>query len=95
MADHPLLEVSPPSVRLAAVKEAEVGGRLIVRLVGPATGEPTRATVTLWRPVGDAHLSDLDERSGPGLPVVDLGGKSQVTVDVPARDVVTLSIQSD
>jgi hypothetical protein len=88
-----LLAVEPASIRLAAIKRSASGDAIVVRLMGAASGAPQTTKLTLWRPIEEAWLSDLDERSGPALPVHETPDGSAVRVDVPSRDVVTVAIR--
>jgi mannosylglycerate hydrolase len=93
VGDRTLLAIDQPGVRLSAVKIAEEDERILVRLVGPSSGPTLPTTLYIGLPVDEAHLSDLDERPGTPLPVQTAKGGAQVTVDVPARDVITLALQ--
>ena len=93
ITERALLGLEPAAIRLAGIKRAEEGDRVLIRLVGADSGPPTRTTLTLHRFVDEAWLSDLDERTGTSLPVTHHGDHSLVTVDVPARDVVTVAFR--
>ena len=86
------LEIGAGDVRLVALKWAEDTDKVVVRLSGPNDGPPVETWVTLRGAFNTAHLSDLDERPGPALPLTRAGDYVRARVTVPARDVVTVTI---
>ena len=91
--DLPLLAIDQSAVRLSAIKHAEEDDRVLIRLVGPAAGPPLTTTLHIGLRVEEAHWSDLDERHGESLPVTATTEGTQITLEVPARDVVTIALQ--
>jgi hypothetical protein len=86
-ADRRFLSVEPASVRLSIFKRAAGSDDLILRLYGPPN-EEVSARVRLFRPIARACLSDLDERTGAGLPVTG----DAFDVRIPASEVVTVAM---
>ena len=72
-----LLQVEPESVAVSAVKRSEDGRGLAVRLFNP-TSETVAARVSLWKPVREAWLTNLNEETPVALPVE--GGAVRVTL---------------
>lgn len=86
-ADRPLLSVEPAGVRLSILKRAADGDGLVVRLCGPPD-EALTARLRLFRPLGGARASDLDERVGPALA---LDG-DELAVPIAPNEIVTLRL---
>ena len=84
------LQVSPPQVVLTALKPAEEGEGIVVRLYNPSA-EPLEAVVEFWRADLAAALVDLEERPRRPLPceggrvVVPLGPRQIGTVKFGQR----------
>lgn len=76
-----------PNVSLEAVKRAEDGQRLILRLV-ERYNRRTQATLTLYRPVTRAHSCDLMEREETEL----AHDGHTVTVTLQPCEIVTLAL---
>ena len=76
-----------PNVTLEAVKRAEDGRRLILRLV-ERYNKRTQATVTLHKPVGGAFRCDLMEREEAQIPV----DGNTVSLMLQPCEIVTLAI---
>ena len=85
----PGISVEPASVRLSIVKRTEGDDRLIVRLIGPDTGE-TDAVVELPWPVKRVWLSDLDERWGEEL---EMNESNRIRYRIRTGEVVTFAIE--
>ncbi len=84
-----LLAVAPASVQLAAVKAAEEGDALVIRLV-EMHGAPATATLTLPWPIRAAVRTDLLERP-LDAPAPTVTGPT-LTVPLRAREIVTLRV---
>jgi alpha-mannosidase len=73
----------------SAVKRAEDGGGLIVRLYNPSD-TATIATLTLPRPVSAAHLCNLREQPLEPAPVGD--EDDTVAVELPPKKIATVRL---
>jgi alpha-mannosidase len=93
-----LLTLEPDVLVLSAIKRSEGGDALIVRFYNPS-GEATRATVTLFRPIRAARQVNLNEEPPPcgnrGLPQADLpvDEHGRVTLPVRGKQVCTVALQ--
>ena len=90
-SDRAFLAVEPATVRLSICKRAEDGTAFIVRLCGSPTVDVT-ARLRLFRAIGRATWSDLDERSGPDV-ARDGSRDDELMVPIAANEVVTLRIE--
>lgn len=88
--DRALVSIEPASVRLSIFKRADDSDALIVRLCGPP-GQAVTARLRLFRPLGRACWSDLDERIGSEL-ALD-GSRDELAVPIAADEVVTLALR--
>lgn len=84
------LRVEGQSVVLSAVKQSEDGSALIVRVYNP-TQQGTTATMTLPAKLTGAYLARLDETI---LEPITLSDDQAVTVEVPAKKIVTLRLNT-
>lgn len=84
------LSLSPDNFILSALKKAEEGDAFIVRFY-EAYGLASRAVLTLPQAVKSAVRVDLLEMDLPGAAAPTIQGSS-VTLDVKAREVVTLKL---
>lgn len=77
---HSLVAVEPTGVLLSALKPADDGDGLVVRLANPGSGEVT-AVIAFGVPVGAAESVRLDETPDGGVVDVDVrGARVAVTV---------------
>lgn len=83
------LRVAGQNAVTSAVKRAEDGGGLIVRLYNPSD-TATIATLTLPRPVSAAHLCNLRERPLAPAPVGD--EDDTVAVELPPKRIITVRL---
>jgi hypothetical protein len=88
--DRAFLSVEPATVRLSIFKRSDDSAAFILRLCGPPN-EAVSARVRLFRPLRRACWSDLDERSGPELPLG--ASRDELAVPIPANEVVTLRLE--
>ncbi|HRT97192.1 MAG TPA: glycoside hydrolase family 38 C-terminal domain-containing protein, partial [Planctomycetota bacterium] len=84
------VEQARGSLVVSAVKRAEEGNALVLRLWNPAS-RPQRETLTLWRPVRRASLARMDESVAPG-PGLRVRGRA-VSLSAGPRQVQTLRIE--
>jgi len=89
-AGQPLVSVEPANVVADAVKRAEDSEALIVRLAEMHGAQGTVARVRLWRDAAKAAETDLLEREGPSVPVVD---RRAVEVPLQPYEIKTLAIE--
>jgi alpha-mannosidase len=81
-------EVQPGILQLSAVKQAEDGKRLVIRLWNP-TGQPIEASLQCFRPLRAAHSLTLAEEPGAKLRV----RKGCVRFLAGAKQIVTLGLR--
>jgi mannosylglycerate hydrolase len=90
-ARRSFLSVEGRNAILSAVKQAEQGDDLIVRLYNPSAAA-TQATLHLPFAVRRAQLAGLDEQPLPAAPVPPLTAEDTLQVDLPAGKIVTLRV---
>ena len=85
-AELSFASVEPTSLVVSAIKAAEAGGSLILRLYNP-TAREVEGRVRLWRPFAQAHLVRLDEerietlaRQPDGGVMVQVGRNEAITI---------------
>jgi alpha-mannosidase len=83
-----LLELDP-GLSLSALKEAEAGGGIVVRVQNPGP-DPVAATLRFTRKIAAAWSSRLSEEKLSALPLVDGSG---VEVEVPASGLCTIRLE--
>ncbi|MBM4030763.1 MAG: hypothetical protein FJ291_03155 [Planctomycetes bacterium] len=91
-ASQSFVEQRAGALVVSAVKRAEDGSALIIRLWNP-TGEACRETLTLWRPIRSAALVGLNEDPIAGAPPKARG--NQVTLKAKPHAIVTLRVELD
>lgn len=88
--ERSLVAISPREVQLSAIKEAENGRNIIVRVYNP-TSRATKAKITLWKTPKRAWLTDMEEnrlRDQSPLALKD----ETITVPVGKKGIVTVEI---
>ncbi len=86
-----LVTVEPEGLVLSAVKKAERGDELVVRLYNTTT-KPLAGTITCHFPLLSAQLANLEERPLPNGELEVVEGK-KVQLDVPAKRIITLLLK--
>ncbi|MCX6022604.1 MAG: glycosyl hydrolase-related protein [Chloroflexi bacterium] len=76
---HQFIRITPPSVVVSAVKLAENGDGLMVRLYNP-TARSVEAIIAIAWPLAAAHLTDMEEHPGERLEVATDGRSVGVTL---------------
>ncbi len=85
-AERSFASVEPTSLVISAVKLAEAGNGLILRLYNP-TARAVKGKVRLWRPFVQAHLVRLDEEEIEPLAQQPDGG---VVIQVNQNEAITI-----
>lgn len=88
-ATRGFIEQKVGALLVSAIKPAESGDGLVVRLWNPFD-RPQKETLAFWRPVARADLVLLCEDAAEG-PTPSVKG-SEVTLEAPARGIVTVKI---
>ncbi|MEX2116217.1 MAG: glycoside hydrolase family 38 C-terminal domain-containing protein [Bacteroidota bacterium] len=87
--EHSFLSVDPSEVQVTAVKEAEDGNGIIVRICNPV-GQSRRTTLRFHQPVVKAHRCLLNEKkSGP----LKVRGKNAIAISLKPYEILTLRIR--
>ena len=87
---HSYVEQATGDLIVSAIKTAESGSALIVRLWN-ATDEPRSETLTLWRPVKAASLVALNEEPALGGSLRISG--AAITVEAKPHQIVTVRVE--
>ena len=90
-ATQSFVQVDDTQLVVSAIKPAEDGKGIVVRLWNP-TSQPQRATVRFWKPVRRAQAVKLNEEPDADAPSPTVRG-SAVTVKATAHRIVTLRVQ--
>lgn len=88
---HSFLEVTPPDLCLSAVKPAERGRGVIVRIYNP-TDDPVAGAVRVSRPIRRAWRTELDEEP---VERIAAGAGGAVEIEVPRKTILTLLLEFD
>jgi alpha-mannosidase len=84
-----LLSIEPANLILSALKQAEEGDGVILRVYNP-TRETLRGRITLAKPVTAAHVVNLNEQRKTTLAPAKDGA---IELDVPAGKIITLELE--
>jgi mannosylglycerate hydrolase len=89
--EQSFVQVSPRSLLVSALKNAEDGGGDVVLRLFNISGSPVKGAVRVFFPVARAELANLAEEA---ISVVDVGEDGALSVDVGAHQIVTLRLGS-
>ena len=90
-ATQSFVQVDDTQLVVSAVKPAEDGEGIVIRLWNP-TSQPQRATIRFWKPVRRAQAVKLNEEPDADAPSPAVRGAA-VTVKATAHRIVTLRVE--
>ena len=86
------LAVSGRNIILSAVKQAEQGETLVVRVCNPSS-EPARGTLTLAAPAATVHRASLDETVMDGTELLAADAEGAWPLELGPKQILTLKIE--